>query len=127
MHTRQLANFALVWPMTFRALDDTFFSSQPWGVTRSDGHNDAGYLLQSLARYERQATAQHSHKGIDHHSLDRAAAAEVRYQHARASTFRRPAAGLSACICALPSERPEKLFAAIRKDGKYASKTPVLG
>lgn len=121
MSTTQLSLLAMEWPRTFQALSSTYYAAAAWGVTRANGENDAGYLIQGLARFERAAMDLHRHKGINRHTLDVAAAREVLYQAARKAQFRRPCAALSACFASLVIERPERLYAARAREERRAS------
>lgn len=99
------------WPATWGALVETYYTDAGWCTTTDAGTNECGYLLASLNRYESLWRDRHGHRDVPQGTLDRAAANEVRYQASRGRVFRRTAAGLSACICALPMERPERIYA----------------
>jgi hypothetical protein len=103
---------AHTWPATTRALDQTYRGQSDWQRTTHEGRNDDGYILAALSKYSRVYQDLHQHRQTPRLVLDEAAAGEVWYQWSHRRTFRRAAAGLAACICALPSERPERIFAA---------------
>lgn len=116
MQSTQQQALAALWPRTFAALQMTYYPGDAWTQTTEKGQNDAGYVLQGLARAASAAIHHHGHKGVSKESFDYAAANEVFYQHGRGSLFRRPCAALSACWQALVTERPEKLYNAVSRE-----------
>lgn len=112
VHPTQSDQLRSLWPLTYAAVRETYYSAPEFGQTRANGQNDAGYLLQGLSRYRALATDRHQHRDISLGALDAAAAREVRYQWGRGRLFDRPCAALSSCWCHLVVERPERIFAA---------------
>lgn len=114
LESPQLAKLRVEWPATAAELLCTYFAGVDAGRTQGDRHNDAGYALWGLARFELHATQVHAAHGYTHAEIDQAASAEVRYHWHRGTTFKRPVAALIKCWFNLVHERPERLVAARR-------------
>jgi hypothetical protein len=97
------------WPETFKALKETYFPGASFGLPGEMPAN-GNYLLAGLKRYADFVRTEHGHHGFSQGVMDRTAAHEVFYVYNRGRKFNRPAAGLSACICNIAIERPERLM-----------------
>lgn len=97
------------WPETFKALAETYFTARTFGSPGEIPAN-GNYLLAGLQRYSDVVRASHAHHGFSQATLDGCAAHEVFYLWNRGRKFIRPAAGISACICNIALERPERML-----------------
>lgn len=102
------------WPRTYAELSATWWANTRPDRTAADGHNDCGYALWLLRRFELHANQLHAAHAYSRGELDAAAAYESRYHWQRGTAFRRPIAGLGVCWFNLVHERPERLVAARR-------------
>lgn len=67
-------------------------------------------MLSSILAMRDLAQERHGHRPLSNVQIDAAAAAELRYHHARGRTFTRPQAALYQALLRLVVERPERLF-----------------
>ena len=112
--TPQLTELRALWPQTYQAITNHYYTQESWVYTYCGTRNDAGLLLWGLRRFAGAVRSLHSHREYSQQTLDRCVAQEIRYHAYRATEIRRPAAFFSAAIYRIVTERPELLERAAR-------------
>jgi hypothetical protein len=107
--TPQLTQLMAEWPEATNAYIHAWGRDPGWDTTDAENHNDAGYLLWGLRRFESRARETQPTGYPSHTTLDQAAAREIAWQYTRNPPWRRPVAALASCLYNLVTERPHRL------------------